>query len=226
MSLFPWESSTQASQSFANTTRIPTGPMAGRYSNNNTNRQPLRKTTPYQKTPRPPHARAMDENHDHPKGKREWEQFAARTTPTNLPPRDSCREPILAQPLSSAHSRLLPAGRSISLQIIDNHEQSQRMNVPRRKDQGHSLLRPDPTAAPPALLMRLDQRGDYRAYPKQPKTYVKEPRYDPIRHQFSANKKPFLNKAAEIQAHGKWGGGRWEVGGGRWRRAFCFVLCV
>ena len=125
------------------------------------------------------------------KGKREWEQYQERTLPTNLPPRDIGREPILAQPLSSAHSRLLPAGRSVSLQIMDDPSKSQRMNVPRRKDQGPKLLRPDPTERPPTLMTRLDRRGDFRTYEKDPKTYVAKPNYDPVLHKFNQNKKPW-----------------------------------
>jgi hypothetical protein len=201
MSQFPWETSTGASQIFQASTRIPSGPMAGRYNQREVNRSP-RRTDPYQRQPRPPHSRNVDPLHDHPRGKREWEQFEERTVPTILPPRDKCREPIVAHPLSSAHSRLLPAGRSITLQVVDDHTNSQRMNVPRRADQGPSLLRPDPTAPPPNLFTRLDGRGDTRTYKKNPKTYVKSPRYDPVRHRFNANKEPFVNKVKEIKKFG------------------------
>ena len=203
MSGFPWETTSQVNNRFAATSRVSQGPMSGRYTKNNPTLSP-RTTTPYQITPQPPRARGHpDEAHNHPKGKREWETYQERTVPTVLPPRQTCREPIVAQPLSMAHSRLLPAGRSIALQIVDNHEQSQRMNVPRRKDQGSKMLRPDPTAPAPTLLMRLDGRGDLRNnIVKPPKTYVREPRYDPIRHRFNAKKEPFVAKHKDTKRNG------------------------
>ena len=81
MSQFPWETSTGASQIFQASTRIPSGPMAGRYNQREVNRSP-RRTDPYQRQPRPPHSRNVDPLHDHPRGKREWEQFEERTVPT------------------------------------------------------------------------------------------------------------------------------------------------
>ena len=62
MSLFPWESATQASQSFARSTRIPSGPLAGRYQQHNIS---PRKYEPYQKKPQPP----QPITGGHPKGK-------------------------------------------------------------------------------------------------------------------------------------------------------------
>jgi hypothetical protein len=199
MSLFPWESATQASQSFATSRRISSGPMAGRYEMN----RPYNKShEPYQKTPQPPKPVRGLLDGGHPKGKREWEQYVERTVPTNLPPRDTGLEPILAQPLSSAHSRLLPAGRSVSLQIHDDPKKSQRMNVPRRRDQGKKLLRPDPKAHAPALLTRLDGRGDFGNYKQNPKTYVSKPHYDPVLHKFTQDKQPFFDKGKEIRKYG------------------------
>ena len=55
---------------------------------------------------------------------------------------------------------------------------------------------------PPNLFTRLDGRGDTRTYKKNPKTYVKSPRYDPVRHRFNANKEPFVNKVKEIKKFG------------------------
>jgi len=191
---FPWETSTQASNSFAQSGRIRSGPMAGRYTQKRSDRPDNK---PYQRTPAPPVSIL-----DHPKGKREWEQYNERVVPTILPPRDTGSEPLIAHPLSSAHSRLLPAGRSHTVQMHDDPKQSQRMKVPRRKDQGNSMLLPDPTAPAPALLTRMDGRGDVRSYPKKPKTYVTEPRYNPVTHNFAANKQPFLSKAEEYRADG------------------------
>jgi hypothetical protein len=195
MSSFPWESSTQSANRLAVSRRIETGPLAGRYaySNDEARARDVRAHEPrLRHEPRPPAKLNWAADGGHPKGKREWEQWQERTVPTLLPPDQSNGrpDPIVAVPLSSAHSRLLPAGRAAVVHLRnDDPKRSQRMRATayRRPDQGKQLLHPDPTAPPPVLLHRFDGRGDVRKYRKDHVTFVEKPRYDPIRHQYQEN---------------------------------------
>ena len=51
-------------------------------------------------------------------------------------------------------------------------------------DLGKQLLNPDPTAAPPVLLNRINSRGEVSRYRKDHVTFVEKPRYDPITHKY------------------------------------------
>ena len=126
-----------------------------------------------------------------PKGAKRWAEWERQKKQgmQNVPGGDAV---LAAAPTSTAESRLLPAGRAKILHVgkFGKSPKLKQTRVPHRENENPVLLAyPKPGDKPyktPSLSTRVGVYGTEQL-PKEPKTVLHNPRYDPINHKYDGN---------------------------------------